>query len=57
MRLDQLPRSDNVEDRRGQDGRYGLSAAEGRHGLSRQEHDAAIMEDGALLLYVSRKIP
>jgi hypothetical protein len=38
-------------------GRYGLSAAEGRHGLSPEEAAAAITEDGALLLYVSRKMP
>jgi hypothetical protein len=38
-------------------GRYGLSAAEGRHGLTPEERDAAIVEDGTLLLYVSRKMP
>ena len=38
-------------------GRYGLSSAEGRHGLTPEERAAAIMEDGALLLYVSRKTP
>jgi hypothetical protein len=38
-------------------GRYTLSAAEGRHGLSPEEQEAGIMEDGALLLYVSRKAP
>jgi hypothetical protein len=38
-------------------GRYTLSAAEGRHGLSTAEQDAGIPEDGALLLYVSRKLP
>jgi hypothetical protein len=38
-------------------GRYTLSAAEGRHGLSAEERDAAIAEDGALLLYVSRRSP
>jgi hypothetical protein len=38
-------------------GRYTLSAAEGRHGLSSEEHDAGINEDGALLLYVSRRSP
>ena len=37
------------------DGRYTLSAAEGRHGVSPEEHAAGIVEDGALLLYVSRK--
>lgn len=39
------------------DGRYGLGAAEGRHGLSPEEAAAAIPEDGTLLLYVSRKKP
>jgi len=38
-------------------GRYGLSSAEGRHGLSPEEAAAAITEDGTLLLYVSRKTP
>ncbi len=38
-------------------GHYGLSAAEGRHGLTPEERAAAIMEDGTLLLYVSRKTP
>lgn len=38
-------------------GRYGLSAAEGRHGLTPEERDAAIMEEGIALLYVSRKTP
>jgi hypothetical protein len=38
-------------------GRYGLSSAEGRHGLSPEEAAAAIPEDGTLLLYVSRKTP
>jgi hypothetical protein len=38
-------------------GRYGLSSAEGRHGLGAAERGAAITEDGALLLYVSRKTP
>jgi hypothetical protein len=36
-------------------GRYSLSAAEGRHGISPEEHHAGIMEDGSLLLFVSRK--
>ena len=36
-------------------GRYTLSAAEGRHGLTPEERGAGIVEDGALLLYVSRK--
>jgi hypothetical protein len=36
-------------------GKYSLSAAEGRHGISPEEHDAGILEDGTLLLYVSRK--
>jgi hypothetical protein len=38
-------------------GRYTLSAAEGRHGLSPIEQEAGIVEDGTLLLYVSRKSP
>jgi hypothetical protein len=37
-------------------GSYGLSSAEGRHGLTTEERAAAIMEDGILLLYVSRKM-
>jgi hypothetical protein len=36
-------------------GRYSLSAAEGRHGLRAEEQDAAIHEDGSLLLFVSRR--
>jgi hypothetical protein len=36
-------------------GRYSLSAAEGRHGLSAEEHNAGIPEDGSLLLFVSRR--
>ena len=38
-------------------GRYSLSAAEGRHGLTPEEREAGILEDGTLLLYVSRKTP
>ena len=38
-------------------GRYTLSGAEGRHGISSEEHTAGIVEDGSLLLYVSRKAP
>jgi hypothetical protein len=38
-------------------GRYSLSAAEGRHGLRPEEQDAGILEDGTLLLYLSRKTP
>jgi hypothetical protein len=38
-------------------GSYTLSAAEGRHGLSSTEQEAGIVEDGTLLLYVSRKSP
>jgi hypothetical protein len=38
-------------------GRYTLSAAEGRHGLSTTELEAGIVEDGTLLLYISRKSP
>lgn len=37
-------------------GRYTLSAAEGRQGISPEEQEAGIIEDGALLLYVSRKL-
>lgn len=36
-------------------GRYSLSAAEGRHGLSAEEQHAGIPEDGCLLLFVSRR--
>jgi hypothetical protein len=36
-------------------GRYTLSAAEGRHGITPQEREAAITEDGSLLLYVSSR--
>jgi hypothetical protein len=36
-------------------GRYTLSAAEGRHGLTPEEQHAGIMEEGTLLLYVSRR--
>ncbi len=38
-------------------GRYTLSGAEGRHGLTPEERQAGVVEDGALLLYVSRKNP
>ena len=38
-------------------GRYSLSAAEGRHGITSEEREAGIVEDGTLLLYVSRKTP
>ncbi len=38
-------------------GRYTLSAAEGRHGLTADERQAGINEDGTLLLFVSRKAP
>jgi hypothetical protein len=38
-------------------GRYTLSAAEGRHGLSPEEQAAGIREDGSLLLWVSRRAP
>jgi hypothetical protein len=37
--------------------RYTLSAAEGRHGTSALEQQAGIVEDGVLLLYVSRRQP
>jgi hypothetical protein len=36
--------------------RYTLSGAEGRHGISPEERDAGIYEDGSLLLYVSRRL-
>jgi hypothetical protein len=37
-------------------GRYTLSAAEGRHGISPADQEAGLHEDGALLLYVSRRL-
>jgi hypothetical protein len=37
-------------------GRYTLSAAEGRDGISPEENLAGIREDGSLLLYVSRRL-
>jgi hypothetical protein len=37
-------------------GRYTLSAAEGRHGVRPEEREAGIVEDGAVLLYVSRRL-
>ncbi|HEV3256438.1 MAG TPA: hypothetical protein VG013_06105 [Gemmataceae bacterium] len=37
--------------------RYRLAAAEGRHGITAEEKAAGILEDGRLLLYVSRKSP
>jgi hypothetical protein len=37
-------------------GRYILSAAEGRHGISAEEQEAGIHEYGSLLLYVSRAL-
>ncbi len=40
-----------------QAGRYTLSAAEGRHGISPEERDAGITEEGSLLLFVSRNRP
>jgi hypothetical protein len=36
-------------------GKYSLSAVEGRHGLTSAERDAAIAEDGALLVFLSRR--
>jgi hypothetical protein len=39
-----------------QAGRYSLSGAEGRHGVTAEEQEAGIYEDGSLLLYVSRKL-
>jgi hypothetical protein len=38
-----------------QAGRYTLSGAEGRHGISDEERAAGVNENGALLLYVSRR--
>jgi hypothetical protein len=35
-------------------GRFALSAAEGRHGISPEEREAGIPEEGSLLLFVSR---
>jgi hypothetical protein len=40
-----------------QSGRYRLSAAEGRHGISPEELQAGIPEEGSLLLFVSRNLP
>jgi hypothetical protein len=40
-----------------QAGRYSLSAAEGRHGISPEEREAGIPEEGSLLLFVSRTLP
>ncbi len=37
-------------------GRFTLSGAEGRHGLTAEEQAAGIREDGSLLLYASRKV-
>ncbi len=36
--------------------RYTLSAAEGRQGITREEQEAGVVEDGALLLHVSRRL-
>jgi hypothetical protein len=36
-------------------GKYALSAVEGRHGIRPEEADAAVPEEGSLLLYVSRR--
>ena len=36
-------------------GRYTLSTAEGRHGVSPEERAAGLVEEGALLLFVSKK--
>jgi hypothetical protein len=38
-------------------GRYSLSAAEGRDGVTPEEQAAGIRDDGSLLLYVSRRLP
>src|SRR5262249_57382141 len=40
-----------------QEGRYRLSAAEGREGITPQEREAGITEEGSLLLFVSRDTP
>ena len=37
------------------EGDYSLSAAEGRHGVTAEEKEAALAEHGALLLFVSRR--
>ena len=37
-------------------GRYTLSAAEGRHGITPADQEAGVHEDGSLLLYVSRRL-
>jgi hypothetical protein len=36
-------------------GRFTLSAAEGRHGVSPADLAAAVMEDGQALLWLSRR--
>jgi hypothetical protein len=36
-------------------GRYTLSAAEGRHGITEEQRGAGISEDGTLLLFASRR--
>jgi hypothetical protein len=36
-------------------GRYSLSAAEGRQGITAEEREAGVVEDGTLLLFVSKK--
>jgi hypothetical protein len=36
-------------------GQYTLSNAEGRHGITAEEREAGLVEEGALLLFVSRK--
>jgi hypothetical protein len=36
-------------------GRYTLSAAEGRHGISEEQRAAGVLDEGSLLLFVSRK--
>ena len=38
-------------------GRYTLSAAEGRGGITPEEREAGIREEGSLLLFVSRNTP
>ena len=54
-----LPRADFDRELRElrRSGGYALSAAEGRDGISAEEREAGITEEGSLLLYVSRNLP
>jgi hypothetical protein len=38
-------------------GKYTLSAAEGRHGITPEEREAAVVENGSTLLFVSKRTP